>query len=220
MDGQIFTDRLDAGRQLAEILKEYAGRDDVVVLALPRGGVPVAWEVAKELDAPLDVFVVRKLGAPGREELAIGAIASGNVQILNQRLIDALGVHAGDIEEIARREAEELQRREKEYRGEAPPHEVKAKVAIIVDDGLATGSTMRAAVSALEGMQPAKLVVAVPTSSPETCEEFRALVDEVHCVSTPVNFSAVGQWYKDFSQTSDEEVQAIMRQSRDRAGFS
>lgn len=206
----IFEDRRDAGRALAGHLSQYAGRDDVIVLALPRGGVPVAYEVARALRAPLDVFVVRKLGTPGQEELALGAIASGGVLVLNDDVVEALGIPQHIIESIAARELQEFERRERQYRGSCPPLVVAGKVAIVVDDGLATGSTMRAAAQALRQMSPSKVVVAVPVASAVTCERLRADVDEVICAATPDNFFAVGQWYRDFEQTTDEEVRGLL----------
>ena len=205
-----FSDRREAGRVLGERLKDYKDRADVVVLALPRGGVPVAYEVAEELHAPLDVFIVRKLGVPGHEELAMGAIASGGVRVLNEEIVSQLGLPGAAIDRIAQRELEELKRREREYRDDQPPPDVRGKTVILIDDGLATGSTMRAAAMALRRMNPAKLVIAVPAAAPETCEAFRDEVDEVICAITPDPFYAVGVWYEDFSQTSDEEVRELL----------
>lgn len=206
-----FRDRHEAGRLLAERLKRYAGRPDVVVLGLPRGGVVVAYEVARALDAPLDVFVVRKLGVPGHEELAMGAIASGGVRVLNPEVVEGLGIPEKVIAEAVAQEKEELARRERLFRGGRPPLEVKGKTVILVDDGLATGATMRAAVAALKAMEPARLVVAVPTAPPSVAEEFERLVDEVVCLITPEPFYGVGFWYDDFSQTSNEEVVGLLR---------
>jgi predicted phosphoribosyltransferase len=192
---------------LAKKLEKYADRSDVVVLALPRGGVPVAYEVARALHAPLDVFVVRKLGVPGHEELAMGAIATGNVRVLNQDLVDDLGIRAEWIDQVATREGRELARRENLYRGTSPPLEVTGRAVILVDDGLATGSTMRAAVTALKRLGPASIIVPVPVAALQTCESFEAEVDATCiCVMSPTPFDGVGRWYKDFSQTSDEEV--------------
>jgi putative phosphoribosyl transferase len=209
----IFRDRVDAGRQLAARLAHYADRTDVLVLALPRGGVPVAYEVAKELKAPLDVFLVRKLGVPGHEELAMGAIASGGVRVLNEDVINYLGIPDQVIDAVAAREERELERRERAYRGDLPPPDVKDRVVILVDDGLATGSTMRAAAASLRLQKPRRIVVAVPVSSPETCDEFRREVDEIVCAVTPEHFQGVGLWYENFSQTSDEEVRALLKQA-------
>lgn len=209
----LFRDRTEAGRLLAEKLREYANRGDVVVLPLPRGGVPVGFEVAKALNAPLDVFVVRKLGVPGHEELAMGAIASGGVRLLNQDVIRALGISHGLVELVAGRERRELQRREREYRDGRPPIDVQGHTVILVDDGLATGSSMRAAANALREKGPAEIVAAVPVAAPESCAEFESVVDKVICAATPEPFRAVGQWYRDFSQTSDEEVRDLLRQA-------
>ena len=206
MPSILFHDRRDAGRRLAAKLKQYANQPNVLVLALPRGGVPVAYEVAKALHAPLDVFLVRKLGTPGHEELALGAIASGGVLDLNQEIIQALNIPNYVIEQISNQEYQELTRRERLYRAGLPPLDVRGKTVILVDDGLATGSSMRAAVSALRQLHPARIVVAVPVASDETCDAFRDLVDEIICAVTPVPFFAVGSWYEDFSQTTDEEV--------------
>jgi putative phosphoribosyl transferase len=205
-----FQNRVEAGRVLAERLIEYAGREDVLVLALPRGGVPVAYEVAKALGAPLDVFIVRKLGVPGHEELAMGAIASGGVVVLNDEVVRGLKIPREVIEQVARAELAELRRREREYRGDRPPPDVRGKTVILVDDGLATGSTMRAAAVALRRLGPTRIVVAVPVAAAETCEEFRQEVDETVCAITPEPFYAVGLWYEDFSQTTDEEVRELL----------
>ena len=206
----IFRDRTDAGRKLAARLKEYAGRTDVLVLALPRGGVPVAYEVAKELGAPLDVFLVRKLGVPGQEELAMGAIASGGVRVLNEDVVSYLGIPGEVIDIVAADERTELERRERAYRNGRPPPDVNGRVVILIDDGLATGSTMRAAAAALRAQKPARIVVAVPVAAPETCEQFKSEVDEVICAATPEPFRGVGLWYRDFSQTTDEEVRELL----------
>ncbi len=210
MDAGRFRDRAEAGRLLAEHLRAYEGRDDVIVLALPRGGVPVAYEVAKALRAPLGVFVVRKLGVPGHEELAMGAIASGGVLLLDEGLVRSLGLGREELERTVAAELRELQRREEAYTGGREPPELEGKTVILVDDGLATGSTMRAAAFAVRRLNPARIVVAVPVASPETCEEFREVVDETVCVRTPRPFRAVGLWYDDFSQTSDEEVRRLL----------
>ena len=209
----IFQDRKDAGQKLATKLTRYANRDDVIVLALPRGGVPVAYEVAKQLNAPLDIFLVRKLGVPGHEELAMGAIASGGVTFVNQEIVDYLRIPKAMIEVVAEHEQIELERRDRAYRGDRPPPEVKDRTVILIDDGLATGSTMRAAAESLRLQKPKRLVVAVPVSSPETCEAFRSEVDEIVCAATPAHFRGVGLWYKDFSQTLDEEVRELMRRA-------
>lgn len=208
-----FRDRVEAGRELARRLQGYAGRDDVVVLGLPRGGVPVAAEVARALEAPLDVFVVRKLGVPGREELAMGAIASGGVRVLNDSVVRMLHLTEGDIERVAMEEGRELERRARAFRGGRPPHALAGKVVILVDDGLATGATMRAAVHALRILDPARIVVAVPVGSQEACGRFRAEADEVVCALVPDDLQAVGLWYDDFRQTSDEEVHAALAAS-------
>lgn len=210
----IYRDRRDAGKHLAELLKDYANRGDVLVLALPRGGVPVAYEVAKALNAPLDIFLVRKLGVPGYSELAMGAIASGGVSVLNEDIVDYLGIPSEVIDRIAADELKELERRERAYRGHRAEPDVKGKTVILVDDGLATGSTMRAAVSALRQQNPARIIVAVPVSAPQTCNEYRMGVDEIICALTPEPFFGVGQWYEDFSQTTDEEVRELLEEAR------
>ena len=209
----IFRDRTEAGRVLAAELTAYANRPDVLVLALPRGGVPVGFEVAKALHAPLDVFLVRKLGVPEQEELAMGAIASGGVTVLNEDVIRVLGISPAEINAVAAEQMQELERRERSYRGDRPAPEVRGRTVILVDDGLATGSSMRAAVKALRQLHPARIVVAVPVASPETCAEFRDEVDEIVCAYTPEPFYAVGFWYEDFSQTSDEEVRELLEQA-------
>jgi len=209
-----FRDRREAGRFLARQLSAYANRPDVIVLALPRGGVPVAYEVAAALHAPLDVFLVRKLGVPGHEEYAMGAIASGGVRVLNEQVVQTLGIPDFRVEAAAAREQQELERRERAYRGNRPPPDVRGRTVILVDDGLATGASMQAAVIALRRLEPARIVVAVPTAAPETCEQMRALADEVVCATTPEPFRAVGLWYEDFSQTSDEEVGTLLAQAR------
>lgn len=209
----IFENRTDAGRKLATRLKRFADRDDVLVLALPRGGVPVAYEVAKELKAPMDVFLVRKLGVPGHEELAMGAIASGGVRVINEELVNYLGIPDEVIDETAAFEERELERRARAYRGDRPPPDVKDRIVILIDDGLATGSTMRAAAASLRPQKPRRIVVAVPVSSRETCDEFRSEVDEIICVATPQHFQGVGLWYNDFSQTSDDEVRKLLKRA-------
>jgi predicted phosphoribosyltransferase len=206
MQPKRFRNRTDAGRQLAGKLAPYANRPDVVVLALPRGGVPVASEVARALGAPLDVFVVRKLGVPGHEELAMGAVATGGLRVLNDEIVHGLDIPEREIAAVADRELHELSRRERLYRGDHPPPDVGGRTVILVDDGLATGATMRAAVQALRQQQPARIVVAVPTASPDTCEALKAAADDVVCAMTPEPFFAVGHWYDDFTQTTDDEV--------------
>lgn len=208
----LFRDRREAGRLLAEKLAAYANRPDVLVLALPRGGVPVGYEVARALSAPLDVFVVRKLGVPGYEELAMGAVATGGVRVLNDQLVERLGIPESLIDAVAARERQELARRERLYRGNRPPPDVRGRTVILVDDGLATGATMYAAIEALRQQIPARIVVAVPTASPENCEEMKTKADEVICAITPEPFHAVGRWYRDFSQTTDEEVGVLLAQ--------
>jgi predicted phosphoribosyltransferase len=205
-----FRDRRDAGRKLAAQLAAYAGRPDVVVLALPRGGVPVAYEVAQALRAPMDVFLVRKLGLPGHEEFAMGAVATGGVRVLNPDIVENLYAPASVIDTVTQREQRELDRRERAYRGVRPPPDVRGKIVILVDDGLATGSTMRAAAAAVKQLQPARVVVAVPVASQATCDELRREADEVVCLVTPEPFYAVGLWYDDFSQTTDDEVRALL----------
>ena len=205
-----FPNRAEAGRLLATKLSKYAGRDDVIVLGLPRGGVPVAYEVARALRVPLDVFIVRKLGVPGFEELAVGALASGGVRVLNEDVMRALPNADEIVEAVTQRETAEVQRREEKYRdGRAAP-EIRGKTVILIDDGLATGATMRAAVKALRQRGAAKIVVAVPVGPPDTCREFEDEADEVVCASAPEFFQAVGQYYEDFSQTSDEEVRNLL----------
>lgn len=215
----LFRDRSEAGRWLAERLQAYAGRPDAIVLALPRGGVPVGFELARSLGVPLDVFLVRKLGLPGQEELAMGAIASGGVRVLNDDVVGALGVPASVIDGVARKEEVELRRREQSYRGARPAPDVKGRVVILVDDGLATGSSMRAAVRAVRQMQPARVVVAVPVAAQSTREDIAEEVDEIVCSVPPEPFLAVGRWYQDFSQTTDEEVHDLLeRAGRDAVG--
>ncbi len=208
----IFADRADAGRQLADRLADYADDKHVLVLALPRGGVPVAAEVAHALHAPLDLFLVRKLGVPGHEELAMGAIASGGVRVLNEDVVSALQIPHDVIDAVAEQEQRELERRERAYRGDRPPVQVRGRTVILVDDGLATGSSMRAAVAALRQQGPARIVVAVPVGAPETCHDLGHEADAVVCVQTPEPFYAVGLWYEDFAQTTDEEVRELLGQ--------
>jgi putative phosphoribosyl transferase len=209
----LFRDRTEAGQTLARHLTAYAGRPDVLVLALPRGGVPVAYEVARALDAPLDVFLVRKLGVPGREELAMGAIATGGVRVLNEDVVRALGIPEQLIDTVAAEEQVELERGERDYRGDRAAPDVRGRTVILVDDGLATGSTMRAAVAALRQQQPVRIVVAAPVGAAETCAEFKEEADESICARTPEPFYAVGLWYGDFSQTTDEEVRDLLRRA-------
>ena len=209
----IFEDRRHAGRVLAGRLVEYAHRSDVVVLALPRGGVPVGYEVAEALGAPLDVFLVRKLGVPGYEELAMGAIASGGVRVLTPDVIRQLSISEKEVDEVTAREEKELARRETAFRDGRPALALRGKVVIVVDDGLATGSTMKAAVAALRRLDPKRIVVAVPTAAPQTCAELKEIADECVCASTPARFSAVGNWYRDFRQTTDGEVQELLEEA-------
>lgn len=208
-----FQNRIDAGRQLAARLVRFAGRDDVLVLGLPRGGVPVAFEIAMALDAPLDVFVVRKLGLPGHEEFGIGAIASGDVRVVDEAVLRAYDVEAEALERITARERLELERRERLYRDDRAFPAIVDRVVILVDDGLATGSTMRAAVAALRKKRPCQIVVAVPVGAPETCAAMATLVDEVACLETPDPFYAVGLWYEDFEQTDDAEVHELLERA-------
>lgn len=210
----LFRNRSAAGRALAARLGDYAFRPDVLVLALPRGGVPVAFEVARALAAPLDVFFVRKLGVPGEEELAIGAIASGGVRVLNADTLTALDIPPDIVDAITLREQRELERRERIFRDDRSPPDVRGRVIILVDDGIATGATMRAAVTALRQLQPARIVVAVPVAAPDVCEKFRAEADEMICVCTPEPFYGVGQWYEDFAQTTDAEVREMLARAR------
>jgi putative phosphoribosyl transferase len=211
---QQFQNRREAGVELAGHLDKFKHRPDAVVLALPRGGVPVAYEVARALGASLDVFLVRKLGVPGHQELAMGAIASGGVRVLNDDVVDWYGIPAPVIDAVARQEQAELERRERAYRDGRRPLELKDRTVILVDDGLATGSSMRAAVQAVRAHAPARIVVAVPVGAPGTCHELAEIADEVICARTPERFSAVGLWYRDFGQTSDAEVRDLLRDSQ------
>ena len=208
--GYLFRNRREAGRALGTELGAYTGRDDVVILGLPRGGVPVAFEVAAMLDAPLDLFLVRKLGAPGQEELAMGAIASGGVRILNPAVIESLRVSADEIERVSKREEVELRRRELSYRGERLPLDLHGRIAILVDDGLATGSSRRAAVEAARKFGPSQVVVAVPVAPPSTAREMARIADDVVCVATPEPFYSVGRFYEEFDQTTDDEVRDLL----------
>lgn len=211
-----FRDRREAGQRLAEALKAHANRDDVVVLALPRGGVPVAFEVAQALRVPLDLFLVRKLGAPGHPEFAMGAIAAGGVQVLSQDVIAHLGVSPAMVEQVAARERAELDRRDKAYHGDRPKAALQGKTVIVIDDGLATGSTMEAAVSALRHSGARRIIAAAPVGARDSCQRLRAVADEVVCLQTPEPFNAVGLWYRTFDQTADAEVVDLLR----RAGAS
>lgn len=201
-----YRDRSEAGTILARQLSSYAGRTDVVVLALPRGGVPVAYEVARSLDAPLDVFLVRKLGVPGQEEFAMGAIAGGGVRLLSREVVEALAIEEHEIAAVVEKEERELARRERLYRGSGARVEVAGRTVLLVDDGLATGSSMRVGIAALRAQHPARIVVAVPVAARSTCDELAGEVDDMVCAATPEPLHAVGLWYRDFSQTSDEEV--------------
>ncbi|MDB5838580.1 MAG: phosphoribosyltransferase [Herminiimonas sp.] len=216
MNSCCFTNRMDAGQQLAHRLSTYAGRDDVIVLALPRGGVPVGHTVAQALHAPLDILLVRKLGAPGYEEFAMGAIASGDVIVLQKGIAAMLGVGDEALRRVVQRELAELKRRETLYRDSRPKPQLKGKTVILVDDGLATGSTMRAAVKAVRKENPARVVVAVPVAAPDTCAGMESEVDEIVCAETPEPFRAVGQWYDDFTQITDDEVIRLLRQATQR----
>ncbi len=210
----LYRDRKQAGQKLAEALSGYADRDDVVVLALPRGGVPVAFEVATRLHAPLDVMIVRKLGTPGQPELAMGAIASGGVRIVNEDVVRGLHISEAALEAVAQREEKEIERRERAYRGDHPPLEVRDRQVIVIDDGLATGATMLAAVAALKAREPAHVTVAVPTAAADSCERVRTQADEVIALAMPEPYFAVGVWYENFSQTSDDEVRALLDRAR------
>jgi len=205
-----FENRIDAGRQLAARLSEYAKRPGVLVLALPRGGVPVAFEVASALSAPLDVFLVRKLGVPGHPELAMGAIAAGGIEVFSEDLIRDIGVPRALVQQVAVRERLELERRDRAYRGDRPAPVLRGRTIILIDDGLATGSSMQAAVLALRQQAPAAIVVAVPVGASDTCERLARIADRVVCLSMPEPFRAVGLWYRDFDETSDEEVTALL----------
>jgi putative phosphoribosyl transferase len=206
-----FRDRADAGRQLAEALRpRYGDRPDVLILALPRGGVPVAYEVSRILNAPLDIFVVRKLGVPGHEELAMGAIATGGAIVFNDEVVNSLGIPRSAIDKVIERERRELERRERDYRGDRPSPDLKDRTVVLVDDGLATGASMHAAVQAVRALGPAAIVIAVPAAGKSTCARLRPFVDDIVCVIAPEPFYAVSAWYDDFSQTTDEEVASMM----------
>ncbi|OEU44026.1 phosphoribosyl transferase [Methanosarcina sp. Ant1] len=209
----LFNDRADAGKKLAKKLSEYANRSDVIILALPRGGVPVAFEVAKELNVKMDVFIVRKLGVPGNEELAMGAIASDNTRVLNEDVIRSFQIPQSVIDEVAVNELRELERRERLYRGNRPKPDISGSTVILIDDGLATGATMRAAAAAVKTKNPAKIVIAVPTAASDTCSAFENEVDKTICVATPEPFYGVGAWYEDFSQTTDKEVCELLNKA-------
>lgn len=213
-----FRDRTEAGQVLASRLTAYARRPGVIVLGLPRGGVPVAFQVATALQVPLDVFMVRKLGVPGQEELAMGAIASGGVRVLNEDILQQLGISQEALDSVTRHEQRELERREARYRNGRPPPDLKGRTVILVDDGLATGSTMRVAAVALRQQKPARIVIAVPVAARETCAELSSYADEIVCVITPQDFYAVGMWYEDFSPVSDEEVLELMEAAMRRPG--
>jgi putative phosphoribosyl transferase len=219
----LFADRIDAGQRLGATLREFIEQEcageGVVVLALPRGGVPVGYHVAEALDAPLDVFVVRKLGAPTQPELAMGAIATGGVRVINQEVVRALHVTPLQIEETAEREGRELERREQAYRGDRAPADVTGKCVLLIDDGVATGYTMRAAVEALRQLQPKQIIVAVPVAAKDTCEELKQHADAIVCLFTPFDFVAVGQWYRRFDQTSDDEVRLLLEHAAERADW-
>lgn len=214
-----FRDRTGAGQQLAARLAGYANRSDVIVLALPRGGVPVAFEVAKALGAPLDVFLVRKLGVPGWEELAFGAIASGGIRVLNPDIVQGLNLTNEVIDQVATVEQQELERRERKFRGDRPAVQMQGHIAIVVDDGIATGATVRAAVQAIRQQAPASVVLAVPIAPPHTCRELRREVDDLVCLKMPMEMEAIGLWYKDFAQTTDAEVcELLARAKREQTG--
>jgi putative phosphoribosyl transferase len=208
-----FRDRREAGRALALELQRYAWRPDVIILALPRGGVPVGYEIAQALHVPLDVLIVRKLGVPGYEELAMGAIASGGIRVLHETVIQELGLSAAVIDQVSREEELELLRREQAYRGHRPPRPLEGLTVVLVDDGLATGSTMRAAIAAVRQRQAAQVIVAVPVAAEETCQELRHQADAVYCTVTPAPFFGVGQWYEQFGQTSDDEVRELLHRA-------
>jgi len=210
---RVFRDRQDAGVELAGQLSRYAHDPKVVVLGLPRGGVPVAYQVARILEAPLEIFVVRKLGVPGHRELAMGAIASGGVQVLNPDVVTALRISEPQIAAVAVQEQKELERQQRAYRGDVPFPDLAGRILLVVDDGLATGSTMRAAIKALRQMRPARIVVGAPVAAEETCRNLATVADQVVCVSTPESFHAVSTWYQEFSQTADDEVRSLLEAS-------
>lgn len=212
-----FDNRTQAGRLLGQALLHYAGREDIIVLALPRGGVPVAFEVVKAINAPLDLMLVRKLGTPGQEELAMGAIAPGEVRVLNPDIVHSLRISEEIIEAVAKRERKELDRRQRAYRGDRPPPQVQGHCVILVDDGLATGATMRTAIKAIRQQQPSRIVVAVPVAPADTVQTLREEADEVVCLATPEPFWAIGSWYREFPQTSDEEVKDLLERAWEKA---
>lgn len=217
MAGMTIADRSTAGRDLGAMLRHYAGSQDVIVLALPRGGVPVGYEVAKAIGAPLDLMIVRKLGTPGQPELAMGAIATGGARVMNRDIVAALGIDEADIDAVAMREQVELERRQRIYRGlHAPPPDVRGRTVVLVDDGVATGATIRVAIAALRQQQPARIVVAVPVAPPETVSVLRQEADEVVCLHTPEPFIAIGRWYRSFPQLEDAEVREWLGKARDR----
>ena len=215
MVGQL-RNRTEAGHLLAKKLTAYANRPDVLVLGLPRGGVPIAFEIAKALNVPLDICLVRKLGVPGQPELGMGAIASGNVIVINQEVVNWLNIPRDAIDRVVAMERQELQRRDRAYRGNRPLPDVRHRTVIVVDDGIATGSTMRAAIATLRQQQPEQIVVAVPVASPETCDELKAEVDQIVCLITPERLSSISLWYENFSQTTDAEVRNLLSQAANR----
>lgn len=210
----IFQDRREAGKLLAEKLIHYVNKPDVLILALPRGGVPVAFEVAKKLNAPLDIFIVRKLGVPGHEELAMGAIATGGIRVMNEEILNKINISQYAIEQVTHQELLEIRRREEQYRGKRPEPIIAGKAIIIIDDGLATGSTMKAAIKALKRQGPSVIIVGVPVADRDVCSQFRQIADDVVCAITPDYLGAVGRWYEDFSQTTDEEVIELLNQAK------
>jgi putative phosphoribosyl transferase len=218
MEEQRFHDRTEAGRMLGERLGSYKGRDDLLVLALPRGGLPVGLEVCRALRAPLDVFVVRKMGVPGHEELAMGAVASGGVRVINEDVVGELRIPKADIDRVAESEQREVERRESRYRRGGDLAQLRGKTVILVDDGIATGSTMRAAIDAVTDQQPNSVVVAVPTAAASTCKEIAKKVDDVVCAMTPEPYYAVGAWYVEFPQLTDDDVRRILDEAADAVG--
>ncbi|BAY88322.1 MULTISPECIES: phosphoribosyltransferase [unclassified Tolypothrix] len=215
-----FRNRLEAGQMLGKQLTAYTGCPNLLVLGLPRGGVPVAYEVAKALSAPLDICLVRKLGVPGHKELAMGAITSGSIRVLNYDVVNSLAISTETIEQVTADEFQELQRRDRAYRGDRPPVNVKNCTVIVVDDGIATGSTMRAAITILQRQQPKRMIVAVPVAPPETCEQLQRIVDEVVCLKMPEQMCAVGLWYENFLQTTDEEVRYLLAKHSSASNYS
>ncbi|BAY31298.1 phosphoribosyltransferase [Nostoc carneum NIES-2107] len=215
-----FRNRLEAGQMLGKQLTAYASCPNLLVLGLPRGGVPVAYQVAKALGAPLDICLVRKLGVPGHKELAMGAITSGGIRVLNYDVVNSLGISSQTIEQVTADEFQELQRRDRAYRGDRPPVNVKNCTVIVVDDGIATGSTMRAGITILQRQQPERMIVAVPVAPPETCEQLQRIVDEVVCLKMPEQMCAVGLWYENFLQTTDEEVRYLLTKHSSASNYS